>query len=134
MREFPEVELIMGPVTGGALIASNVARHLGKEMGIIDGKKDPVVFHDMNIPEAGEKVVMVEDIISSGVDMGRFTRFLKQSGAEILGICVWMNRKGSEIENIKVSSLLETPFKLYQKEECPLCAQGVEIKYKNVRE
>lgn len=134
LQEFPGVDSVFGPVTGGAIIASFVAKHLGKEIGVILGKQDPIIFHGMKTPKKGEKVVVVEDIVSSGTDMGRFIKFLKQSKADVLGISVWMNRKGPQIEGVKIISLVESVFKTYSKEECPLCVSGVKIKYKDIRE
>ena len=134
LKEFPKVDLLLGAITGGAIIVSYVAKHLGTEFGIILGKQNPIVFHGMNIPEKGEKVVLAEDIISSGVDMERFVNFLKQSGTDVIGISVWMNRKDNEIAGIRVIDLLTSPYELYEKENCPLCKDNIPILFSNVRE
>lgn len=133
-REFAGVDLIIGPITGGALIASSVARYLGKEIGIILGKQDPILFHSMNVPEKGEEIVIVDDIISSGVDMKRFLGFTSQSGARILGVSVWMNRGNTQIDGTKIVGLMDSGYELYEKERCPICLEGVDLRYRDIRE
>ncbi len=134
LKSYPEVSMLLGPVTGGAIVVSHVAKYIGKEFGVILGKQDPVIFHDMNIPIKDDKVVIVEDIISSGTDMGRYINFLKKESINILGVSVWLNRQTDRISEIEVVSLLKNPFKTYEKDTCPLCAGDEKILFKNIRE
>lgn len=133
-EKFSKVDIILGPVTGGALIASSVARHLNKEMGVLLIKQDPIKFHPMNIPNKEEKVIIVEDTISSGVDMIRVINFLKENDIKIAGISVWMNRKGLAVKDITIITLLKNPFSTYSKEDCPLCINGNKLEYADIRE
>ncbi|HLE49213.1 MAG TPA: phosphoribosyltransferase family protein [Patescibacteria group bacterium] len=134
LESYPNVDLLMGPITGGAIIASHVAKYIHKEFGVILGKQDPVLFHDMNIPTPGDKVVIVEDIISSGTDMKRYLNFFKEKNVEVVGVSTWLNRQENIFNGVKVISLLGNNFNLFPKEECPFCAKGEKIEFVNVRE
>ena len=87
-REFPEAEALMGTATAGIAHAAIAAHILGLPMGYVrSGSKD---HGRRNRIEGrlnpGEKVVVVEDLISTGGDRARGRRGPARGGAEVLGI------------------------------------------------
>ena len=87
-REFPEAEVLMGTATAGIAHAAIAAHILGLPMGYVrSGNKD---HGRQNRIEGrlnpGEKVVVVEDLISTGGSALEAVEALREAGAEVLGI------------------------------------------------
>ncbi len=87
-REFPEAEALMGTATAGIAHAAIAAHILGLPMGYVrSGNKDHGRQNRIEgklIP--GEKVVVVEDLISTGGSALEAVEALREAGAEVLGI------------------------------------------------
>ncbi|MBQ2968215.1 MAG: orotate phosphoribosyltransferase [Clostridia bacterium] len=86
--EYPDCEVIMGTSTAGIAHAAIAAEILGLPMGYVrGGAKD----HGRNNQiegklEKGQKVVIVEDLISTGGSVIEVADVLREAGAEVLGI------------------------------------------------
>lgn len=87
-REYPDVEVLMGTSTAGIAHAAIAAHILGIPMGYVrSGAKD----HGRNNRiegrlEKGQKVVVIEDLISTGGSVIEVVEALRDAGAEVLGI------------------------------------------------
>ena len=87
-REYPEAEALFGTATAGIAHAAIAAQLLGLPMGYVRGKaKD---HGRKNRIEGrlskGEKVVVIEDLISTGGSVLDCVEALREEGAEVLGI------------------------------------------------
>ncbi|MBQ4568516.1 MAG: orotate phosphoribosyltransferase [Ruminococcus sp.] len=87
-REYPEAEVLMGTSTAGIAHAAIAADILGMPMGYVRGSaKD---HGRQNRIEGrlkeGQKVVVVEDLISTGGSVIDVVDALREAGAEVLGI------------------------------------------------
>ena len=87
-REYPDAEVLMGTSTAGIAHAAITGYILGMPMGYVRGSaKD----HGRNNRiegklEAGQKVVVIEDLISTGGSVIEVVDALREAGAEVLGI------------------------------------------------
>ena len=87
-KHYPEVEVLMGTSTAGIAHAAIVGHMMGLPMGYVrSGNKD----HGRNnriegklLP--GQKVVVVEDLISTGGSCIEVVEALREAGAEVLGV------------------------------------------------
>ena len=89
IREYhPEAEVLMGTSTAGIAHAAISAYLLGLPMGYVrSGAKDHGRKNQIEGRlEAGQKVVVVEDLISTGGSVLEVVDVLRQAGAEVLGI------------------------------------------------
>jgi len=87
-REYPDVEVLMGTSTAGIAHAAITAHILGLPMGYVrSGAKDHGRGNQIEGKlEAGQKVVVVEDLISTGGSVIEVVNVLREAGAEVLGI------------------------------------------------
>lgn len=87
-KEYPEVEVLMGTSTAGIPHAAIAATKLGLPMGYVRGKaKDHGRGNQIEGRlEKGQKVVVVEDLISTGGSCIEVVDVLREAGAEVLGI------------------------------------------------
>ena len=89
VKEFyPEVEALMGTSTAGIAHAAITAQILGLPMGYVrSGAKDHGRKNQIEGKlEKGQKVVVVEDLISTGGSVIEVVNVLREAGAEVLGI------------------------------------------------
>jgi orotate phosphoribosyltransferase len=87
-EEFPEVQVLMGTATAGIAHAALAAERLDLPMGYVrGGSKDHGRGNQIEGRlEAGQKVVVVEDLISTGGSVLDAVAALRDAGAEVLGI------------------------------------------------
>ena len=87
-REYPDAEVLMGTSTAGIAHAAITAHILGLPMGYVrSGSKDHGRQNQIEGKlEPGEKVVVVEDLISTGGSVIEVVNVLREAGAEVLGV------------------------------------------------
>lgn len=87
-KEYPDCEVLMGTSTAGIAHAAIAAHLLGMPMGYVrSGAKDHGRQNQIEGRlEKGQKVVVVEDLISTGGSVIEVVNVLRQAGAEVLGI------------------------------------------------
>ena len=115
-EHYPDAELLMGTSTAGIAHAALTAELLGLPMGYVrGGSKDHGRKNQIEGRlEPGQKVVVVEDLISTGGSVLEVVEVLRQAGAEVLGIVsifTYGMRKGIDrlaaagVENHSLSNL-----------------------------
>ena len=87
-EEYPDAEVLMGTSTAGIAHAAITAQILGLPMGYVrSGAKDHGRKNQIEGKlEAGQKVVVIEDLISTGGSVLEVVDVLREAGAEVLGI------------------------------------------------
>ena len=87
-KNYPEVEVIMGTSTAGIAHAAIVGHIMNLPMGYVrSGAKDHGRQNQIEGKlEKGQKVVVVEDLISTGGSVLEVVDVLREAGAEVLGI------------------------------------------------
>ena len=87
-KHYPDVEVLMGTSTAGIAHAAITAHIMGLPMGYVrSGAKDHGRQNQIEGKlEAGQKVVVVEDLISTGGSVLEVVNVLREAGAEVLGI------------------------------------------------
>ena len=110
-EKYPEAEVLMGTSTAGIAHAAISAHLLGLPMGYVrSSNKDHGRQNRIEGKlEKGEKVVVVEDLISTGGSVIEVVDALRQAGAEVLGIVsifTYGMKKG--IERLKEANVENT--------------------------
>lgn len=135
-----DVVLSTGP---GALILSHcVARaHPSRPLlvyaskGVIGGKRKvalPAEFHRLIRP--GTKVLLVEDLVSTGSTLKLLIELVERHGAQVVGIgALWRRTKKAEVEGKPIFSLVARDFPTYPPDTCPLCKKGIPLNEEFVR-
>ena len=87
-REYPDAQVLMGTSTAGIAHAAIVGHIMGLPMGYVrSGSKDHGRQNQIEGKlEKGQKVVVVEDLISTGGSCIEVVNVLREAGAEVLGI------------------------------------------------
>lgn len=135
-----EVEIVVAPAIGGVILSNRIAEHLYsltnfRVLGIYAEKsEDNETFiikrgYDKLIP--GRKVLVVEDVLTTGGSVKKVVEAVRNLDGKVVGVGAICNRGGVKPEDIgnvpKLFSLVNVNLDAWDKEECPLCKQGVPI-------
>ena len=102
--------------------------------GMSGGKRRvtlPVEFQ--RLIREGTKVLLVEDLVSTGSTLELLIDLVEHLGAQVAGVgCLW-RRTSVELNGKPVFSLVSRDFPTYTPDECPLCRRGVPLNEEFVR-
>lgn len=121
-----EPDVVLGPATGGIILAHEIGKALDCHAMFterVDGKM--VLRRGFQLsPE--HKVLLVEDIVTTGGSIFEVIDIVRRSGAEILGLALLVDRSGGKVHfGIPVHALVTLDVVTYQPVDCPLCANGI---------
>jgi orotate phosphoribosyltransferase len=75
--------------------------------------------------EPGERAVMVEDVITTGLSSRETLAVIRAMGATPVATACVANRSGKDsLDGLPLVSLVQPEFPMWSPEECPLCAAG----------
>lgn len=126
--ENDNIELVIGPMTGGILLAHEVGKALGTRAIFTERENGKMALkRGFEIPE-GTKVLVVEDIVTTGGSVVEVLDVVKEHGGIPVGIGLLVNRSGGKVDfGIRTESLLNLNVPTFKAEECPLCAEHKEF-------
>ncbi|MFA6665543.1 MAG: orotate phosphoribosyltransferase [Armatimonadota bacterium] len=122
------IELVLGPTTGGVLLAYEIGKQLGTR-GIFaeKGQGGRVLKRGFAI-EPGTRVLVVDDILTTGGSVWDTIDVVKRNNAVLAGVGLLVDRTGGSIDfGTKTESLLSLSVAKYEPAECPLCKAGVPL-------
>lgn len=123
-----KIDLVAGPAIGGIIMAYEVARSLGvrnvfaeRENGLMTLRRG---FH----VEAGTRVLVVEDVVTTGGSVREVIDLLRALGAEIVGVGSVVDRSNGTVDfGVPFHALASMEVLSWETDECPLCKQGMPI-------
>jgi len=124
-----KIQVVAGPTTGGIILAFEVARQLGVR-GIFAEKESEKerAFRRGFTVNPGERVLVVDDILTTGSSISEVMATVKRLGGEIVGIGVLVDRSEQKIEfGVPLFSCHRSETITYSPEGCPLCAAGIPL-------
>lgn len=119
------VDLVAGPAMGGVILAHEAARAAGVPSVFSERENGRMTFRRGFGMEAGQKVLVVEDVITTGGSVREVLALIKNAGAEAVGVGSIVNRSGLDsLDGAPLKSLVALSLAKYRPEECPLCKAG----------
>lgn len=125
-----EVDVVVGPAMGAVIWAHEVARALGVPGMFVERKGSDDVFslrRGFRL-EAGQRVLVVEDVLTTGGSAREVIGLLRELGADVVEAGAIVNRSGAnpfEDLELDLSCLADLPTRSWEPTDCPLCADGV---------
>ena len=123
------VDVVAGPTVGGIILAYEVARQLGVR-GIFAEKDggDRRTFNRGFGISPGERVLIVDDILTTGKSIAEVLALVSEQGGLAIGIGVLVDRSERQPEfGVPLFSCLRSVTPAYEPKECPLCAAGIPL-------
>lgn len=120
---------VIGPTTGGALLAQEVARQLDTRCLLAE----PATSGGRELRRGftlhpGERVIIVDDVLTTGLSLRETLAAIAPYQPHILGIEVLIDRSGgaaAEQFSVPCHALLSVSARAYAPQTCPMCAAGV---------
>lgn len=122
------VTLVVGPMTGGILIAHEVAKKLGTKSIFTERVDGVMKFRRGFTIKPEDRVLIVEDIISTGGSVKEVIEAVKSYNPVIVGVGCLIDRSGGKAEfGLPYKPLVKMDVIVYQPDDCPLCKANVPI-------
>ena len=120
-EERPDV--VLGPALGGILVAYEVGRALGARAIFSERENGIMTLRRGFTLEKGEKVLVTEDIVTTGKSAKETIEVIRGLGAEVIGVASIGNRNPGNPFDVPFRALVKLDFPTYQADDCPLCAE-----------
>jgi orotate phosphoribosyltransferase len=122
------IERVVGPALGGVIIAYEVARVLGVPCAFAERVGEKLEFRRGFQFRHGERVLVVEDIVTTGGSAREVVEAARHAGADPVGAAVLVNRSGKPLDlGTPAIALLQLDIVSYPPAECPLCREGLPL-------
>ena len=120
-----DIDVIVGPAMGGIVYAYELGRQLGKR-AIFTERVDNVMTLKRFSIHPGEKCIIAEDVVTTGISSLETKRVIEEAGGVCLGITCVVDRTRPEAPSpIPIlASALKLDLPNYAPEVCPICAEG----------
>jgi orotate phosphoribosyltransferase len=118
---------VVGPTTGGIIIAYDVARYLGVQALYAEQGADGEgrVFKRGFSLHRGEKVIIVDDVLTTGRSVKEVITLVSSYGAEIVGLGLLLDRSNGKVDFPYPSfSLARVDAESWDPSDCPQCQRG----------
>ena len=120
------VDLVVGPATGGITLAYATARALGVRSAFTEKDGDGGMALKRGIAlKPGTRVLVVEDITTTGGSVQKSIDHLRGRGAEVVGVSVLIDRSaGKATFDCPYKPLATIQMESWEPASCALCAAG----------
>ena len=123
-----KIDVVAGPTTGGIILAFETARQLGVRSIFAEKEREARVFRRGFEIAAGEHVLVVDDILTTGSSVRETISAVDKLGGVVIGIGVLVDRsEGILAFNLPFFSCLRAPTIAYSPQECHLCAARIPL-------
>lgn len=120
------VAAVIGPAMGGIIVAYETARALGVR-GIFTERENGVMALRRGFRiKPGEKVLVVEDVITTGGSVREVIDLVRNLGGEVVGAGVLVDRSNGTVDlGVRKEALLTIEVVSCDPGDCPLCREGI---------
>ena len=119
---------VLSPAIGGIVIGQEVGRALGVRAIFAERQDGALTLRRGFTLEPGEKVLIVEDVVTTGGSTRETMDVARAAGAVVVGACAIVDRSGGKQGlDVPFQALLPMDVTAYQESECPLCHQGIPV-------
>lgn len=122
------ISVVAGPATGGIIVSYEVARALNVRSIFTEREEGVMKLRRGFSITPGERVLVVEDVITTGGSVLEAINLIRALGGEVVGAGLLVDRSNGKIDlGVRTEALLTTEVISYTPEECPLCRQGLPV-------
>ena len=123
------LDAVIGPAIGGIVIAHEVARYLGTPSCYTERENGKMTLRRGFALDPGSKVIVVEDVVTTGGSAQEVVDLLTGMGLEVVGVSsiVWRSPEpnaSSPFGTLPFRPLMTLPTEAWDVAQCPQCKQG----------
>lgn len=119
------IDLVVSPAIGGILMGYEVARQLAVPNIFAERENGEMTLRRGFTIEKGAKVVVVEDVVTTGGSVKEVVKLVRGLGAEVVAVASLVDRSNGNVDfGVKYVNLISMEVISYEADECPLCKEG----------
>ena len=127
VEEF-DFDCVVSPALGAIVLGYELARNMQKQFVFTQRKNEIMTIRSGFDLNKGTKVLIVEDIVTTGGSVKEVIDCLEQREVQIMGIGVIVDRSNGKVKfDYPLKSLLNMEIDTYNPAECPMCKKGEEL-------
>ena len=121
-----KIQTVVGPMTGGILLAHEVGKALGTRAIFTERENGRMTFRRGFALEKGERVLIVEDIVTTGGSVKDVIDVVRENGGVPVAVGMLVDRSGGKVDfgDVPYHALLHLDVTTYEPKLCPLCEKG----------
>lgn len=127
-----DIDVVVGPTTGGILLAFETARQMGIASAYAERASDGASGREIRRGTTfapGSRVVVVDDILTTGGSVRETLGALEAHDVEVVAIGVLVDRSAgaTTFGDIPLVAIASQKFDAWDVDACPLCEQGIPL-------
>jgi orotate phosphoribosyltransferase len=126
--EYSDIELVISPAIGGVVVGTEVGRMLRVRTIFGERKDEKMELRRGFEIHPGERVLVVEDVVTTGGSVFEIIDLVKKADAQLIGVGYIVDRSNGRVTfEAKQFSVLQMDVITHKPEECPLCKDGIPV-------
>lgn len=122
------VTVVIGPALGGVVVSYEVAKALGVVRSIFSERKDGKMLLRRGFSiNKDDRVLVVEDVITTGGSTKEVIEIVKKTGAQLIGVGSLVCRAKKIDFGADFKTLLKIDIPTFKENDCPLCKDNIPI-------
>lgn len=121
-----EFDTIISPAIGAIIIGYETAKQAGKRFLFVERKDNVLQLRRDYKLAKGEKVIILEDVITTARTINETIEAIKEFEAELIGVASIVDRTKGQTK-YDITSLLQVEPVTYEADNCPLCQENVPL-------
>ncbi len=120
------IQLVIGPAMGAVQMAYEVSRHIGCENFFTErDETGAMVLRRGFVIEPGQRVLVVEDVVTTGGSVKEVIELVKIAGGIVAGVGSIVDRTGGKIDfGVPFKAVYSAEVTSWESVDCPLCKEG----------
>ncbi|MDR2351509.1 MAG: orotate phosphoribosyltransferase [Endomicrobium sp.] len=118
-------DTVISPAIGGIIIGQEMGRALSIRVIFTERVDGKVLLRRGFSVSTNEKVLVVEDVITTGLSIREVLGMLKANEAQVVAVASLVDRSAGKVDfSVPRFSLLSLEVKIYKEKDCPMCKEG----------
>ena len=123
---YPSVETVVAPAVGAVALGFAVALEAGARFLFAEREGDRMALRRGFALEPGERVLVVEDVITTGASAGQVHELVRSLGAEPVGVAAVVDRSQGAV-GFPLRAAVRVDARSWAAASCPLCGRGMPL-------
>lgn len=123
--EGEKIDVVVGPALGGVIMAYEMGPSAGVRNIFAERENGNMTLRRGFKVERGERVLVCEDVVTTGGSVKEVIALLSDMGAEIVGVGSVVDRSNGKVDfGVPFHAVLSMEVTSYEADNCPLCKEG----------
>jgi len=119
-----EIDMVVGPAMGGIIVAYELGRQLGVPAIFTERVDNVMTLRRGFEVKPGQKLLITEDVVTTGKSSLETIEVLKSFGAEVIGVACLADRSSGDFP-YPIYSATKLDIQSWEPDDCPLCKLGL---------